>query len=120
MANGQTLVERSRWVHGRSPIMWQIELIDQVTWCSRPTRTSPAQKNAVSAPHHDQESSPPRAAGTSRVATDQTMNSRSTRAMSRSASRSGVNRSRLVWSRSNSHPMWECQKPLARAAGPVP
>jgi hypothetical protein len=39
--------------NGRSPIMWQIELTDQVTWCSTATRTSPAQKNAVSAPHQD-------------------------------------------------------------------
>jgi len=30
--------------------MWQIELIDHVTWCSTPTRTSPAQKNEVTAP----------------------------------------------------------------------
>ena len=34
MASGQKFVERSRTVHGRVPIMWQIELTDQVTWCS--------------------------------------------------------------------------------------
>ena len=46
--------------------MWQIELIDQVTWCSTATRTSPAQKNAVSAPHQDIVIRPPITAGASR------------------------------------------------------
>jgi len=47
----------------RSPIMWHIELTDQVTWCSSETRTSPAQKNAVSAPAQDMVISPPITAG---------------------------------------------------------
>jgi hypothetical protein len=41
------------------PIMWQIEFIDQLTWCNTATRTSPAQKNAVSAPHQDMVIRPP-------------------------------------------------------------
>ena len=40
--------------------------------------------------------------------------------MSRSASRSGAKRSALVLTRSNNHPMWACQNPLANATGPVP
>jgi hypothetical protein len=67
MANGQTSVERSRAVNGRSPIIWQIELIDHVTWCSSAIRTRPAQKSAVSAPHHDLVTSPPISAGLSRL-----------------------------------------------------
>ncbi len=34
IASGQTLVALPRAVNGRLPIMWQMELIDQVTWCS--------------------------------------------------------------------------------------
>ena len=48
-------------MNGLLPIMWQIELIDQVTWCSTAMRTSPAQNSAVSAPHQDQLISPPSA-----------------------------------------------------------
>src|SRR3954451_23650680 len=81
MASGQKLVERSRSVHGLLPIMWQIELTDQVTWCSTATRTSPAQNNAVTAPHQDQVSRPPSAAGASRLTADQSGNWRLTRAM---------------------------------------
>src|SRR4051794_796073 len=54
MASGQKFAALSRLAKGRAPIMWQIELIDQVTWCRNDTRTRPAQKNAVTAPHHDQ------------------------------------------------------------------
>ena len=50
IASGQKLVERSRAANGRLPIVWQIELTDQVTWCDSATRTSRAQKNAVQAP----------------------------------------------------------------------
>ena len=49
-ASHQTLPERSRLLNGRSPMAWQIELIDQVVWCSSATRTRLPQKNAVSAP----------------------------------------------------------------------
>src|SRR3954465_13375523 len=44
IASGQKLALLSRAAKGRSPIMWQIELIDQVTWCSRKIRTREAQK----------------------------------------------------------------------------
>ncbi len=54
MASGQKLALLSRAANGRSPMVWQIELIDQVTWCRTHTRTSEAQKNAESAPAHDQ------------------------------------------------------------------
>src|SRR5690606_12715453 len=67
-ASHQTFAERSRAANGRSPNMWQIELIDHVTWCSTPTRTNPAQNRAVSAPHHDHDSRPPSVAGTRRLA----------------------------------------------------
>ena len=52
-ASGQKFVALPWARNGRSPIMWQIELIDQVTWCSTAMRTSPAQKNAVNAPQND-------------------------------------------------------------------
>ena len=120
IASGQKLVERSLLVHGRSPIMWQIELTDQVTWCSTPTRTSPAQKNAVAAPHHDQLIRPPRTAGATRLTTVHTGNCRLIRAVSRSASRSGANRAGLVRSGRSIQPKWACQKPRATAAGVVP
>src|SRR4051812_13437562 len=50
IASHQTLVARSRVRNGRSPIVWQIELIDQVVWCSSEMRTRLPQKNAVTAP----------------------------------------------------------------------
>ena len=55
-ASGQKLAARSplRVWNGRSPTTWQIELIEQVTWCASAMRTSPPQKNAVSAPCQDQ------------------------------------------------------------------
>ena len=66
-ARGQKLAARSRLANGRSPNMWQIEFTDQVTWCRNAIRTSPAQKNAVTTPHHDQLSRPPSAAGSARL-----------------------------------------------------
>src|SRR5665811_1286620 len=65
-ASQDTFPERSRLLNGRWPIAWQIELIDQVTWCSRAIRTSEPQKNAVTAPCHDQEIRPPSSGGKSR------------------------------------------------------
>ena len=47
IASHHTFADLSRDTNGRSPIVWQIELIDQVTWCSSATRTRDAQKNAV-------------------------------------------------------------------------
>ena len=47
-------------------MVWQIELIDQVTWCSSETRTSEPQKNAVAArPASDHVTRPPTTAGAS-------------------------------------------------------
>ena len=68
-SSGQKFADLSRAANGRSPIMWQIELTDQVTWCSNAIRTSPAQKNADSAPAQDQVIRPPRTAGATSVAT---------------------------------------------------
>ncbi len=59
-ASGQTLADRSRVLNGRSPTVWQIELIDQVAWCRTAMRTRLPQKNAVSAPLHDCAHSPPK------------------------------------------------------------
>ena len=50
IASHHTLPERSRVANGLVPIVWQIELIDQVTWCSTATRTRLAQNSAVAAP----------------------------------------------------------------------
>src|SRR5690349_8006067 len=65
IASGQKFAARSepRVAKGRCPYTWQMELIDQVTWCSKATRTRLAQKNAVSAPRHDPVSAYPSAAG---------------------------------------------------------
>ena len=65
-ASHQTLPERSRERNGRSPTAWQIELIDQVVWCSSAMRTSEPQKKAVSIPCQLQVTRPPTAAGSSR------------------------------------------------------
>src|SRR5690606_8219772 len=65
IASGQKFADLSRALYGRSPMMWQIELIDHVTWCTTATRTRLPQKNAVSAPHHDQVTRPPMTAGAS-------------------------------------------------------
>src|SRR3954447_13215883 len=59
IASHHTFADLSRETKGRSPMVWQIELIDQVTWWSRETRTREPQKNAVSAPCHDQVITPP-------------------------------------------------------------
>src|ERR1700712_5199853 len=62
-ASGQKFADLSRAANGRSPIMWQIELTDQVTWWSNAIRTRPAQKKQVSAPIQDIVSRPPMTAG---------------------------------------------------------
>src|SRR6476469_6051649 len=62
-ASHHTFPDRSRDLKGRLPTAWQIELIDQVTWCSRATRTSEPQKKAVAAPHHDIVTRPPTSGG---------------------------------------------------------
>src|SRR5215475_78833 len=90
IASHQTLPDLSRLLNGRAPIVWQIELIDQVTWCSSAIRTSEAQKNAVSAPVIDQDHNPPMTAGASSETTTRYRNSRDTLTTSLSLSRSGA------------------------------
>src|SRR5258708_32374692 len=82
----QTLPAWSRERNGCRPATWQIELIDQVTWKKRPSRTIVAQKNAVSAPHQDIASSPPPSGGRSTDTATQAEYSRATRTVCRSAS----------------------------------
>src|SRR2546421_11856905 len=63
IAIGQKFADLSRVVNGRSPTRWHTEFTDHVTWCRNVTLTRLAQKNAVTAPHHDQVSRPPITAG---------------------------------------------------------
>ena len=96
--------------NGRWPIVWQIELIDQVTWCSRKTRTSEAQKNAVSAPCQDQVIRPPSTAGASSENAGAGRRGRPARC------RVGEQVGRVlrwsVCSMSNSQPRCACPRPL--------
>jgi len=62
-ASHHTLPDLSRLRNGRSPTAWQIELIDQVTWCSNEMRTSAPQKKPVTAPPMDMPHNPPTSAG---------------------------------------------------------
>src|ERR1700745_3438277 len=73
------------------PKVWQIELIDQVTWCRNATRTRVAQKNAVTAPCQDQAQRPPISGGARSEAATRTGKSREILAIFLSASRSGQN-----------------------------
>src|SRR5579859_4558783 len=119
-ARAQTLVARSRLWNGRSPIRWQIELTDQVTWCSTVMRTIPAQNSAVSAPVQVPVTAPPTNAGTSSEAAASGPKSRPITRRSRSATRSGANRIRLLSSRRSIQPTWAYSSPLTTATGPVP
>src|SRR6201997_5267704 len=87
------------------PNVWQIELIDQVTWCRNATRTRLPQKKAVSAPCQDHDHRPPINAG---IASEMVASTRKFLEISRilrSASRSGQNFSCDVRLPSNIHPM---------------
>src|SRR5438270_2018314 len=106
IASHHTFADLSRERNGRSPSVWQIELIDQVTWCRRLTRTREAQKNAVTAPCQDQVTSPPATAGPSSETSTQTGNRREIRTMSRSFIRSGAYLRCGVCSGLNSHIRW--------------
>src|SRR3954454_15625791 len=119
-ASGQKLCDRSRERNGRLPIMWQIELMDHVTWLEIARRTSPPQKKPVSTPAQDHEMSPPSTAGSNRLTATQMPNVLLTRTLARSASRSGMNRRWLVSLRSKNQVMWACRKPRATASGDVP
>src|ERR1700685_3161478 len=63
MASHATLRDLSRTSNSSLPKVWQMELIDQVTWCSSAIRTRLAQKKAVSAACQDSPHSPPISAG---------------------------------------------------------
>src|SRR5262245_37348218 len=90
IASHQTLPDLSRLLKGRLPTVWQIELIDQVTWWSIATRTRLAQKNAVRAPCHDIVHSPPAIGGMRSDTAVHSGNCREIRTRSRSFSRSGA------------------------------
>ncbi len=107
------------------PQVWQIELVDQVTWCSSVTRTRLAQKNASMAACQDQTAGPevqkpPITAGAMRLKATIAGNRRLTRWTFLSASRSGANFSGEVWFGSNSHMMCAQIRPLARAFASSP
>src|SRR6266851_324435 len=104
IASQATLRDLSRTSKSSLPKVWQTELIDQVTWCSRQIRTRLAQKNAVTAPGQDIDHRPPISAGASIVTATQPGNHRDTPETSGSASRSGTNFSRDVRSDLNSQP----------------
>src|SRR5918994_4414094 len=89
IASGQKFADLSRATNGRSPMAWQIELIDQVTWCSSPIRTRLAQKKADRAPVQDHVIRPPSSAGASRLTTTSLLKALATQTMSQSARRSG-------------------------------
>src|SRR5690606_22423066 len=90
MASHQTFRDLSRTWNSSSPKTWQIELIDQVTWWSRPMRTSEPQKNAVSAPCQDQVTRPPMTAGSAMEARASAPNQRCSFITSGSRHRSGA------------------------------
>jgi hypothetical protein len=121
-ASGQKFVARSRpgETNGRLPRTWQTELIDQVTWCSRATRTRPAQKNADHAPAQEPVTRPPISAGAARLTKAQTTKSLLVATRAPSLSRSGAYRSWLVLRRSNSQPRWAWYMPLSSDRRSVP
>src|SRR2546427_3259253 len=112
MASQATLRDLSLTSKSSFPNVWQTELIDQVTWCSRQMRTRLAQKNAVSAPASDSDHRPPISAGPSREITTHHGNVWDTRLILRSASRSGQNFSCEVRLGLNIQPMCAYRKPL--------
>src|SRR5580704_9299221 len=115
MASHATLRDLSRTSNSSLPKVWQMELIDQVTWCSSAIRTRLPQKNAVSAPCQDIPHRPPISAGSSRDTATIAGKSLSTALIRRSASRSGENFSCEVLFGSNSQPMWANTRPLDSA-----
>src|SRR5258708_17471826 len=104
-ASQATFLDLSLASNSRLPKVWQIELIDQVTWCRNETRTRLAQKNAIKAPCQDIVHNPPMSAGRSRVTATSGVKSLCMRTMSRSASQSGENFLCEVTLPSNSQPM---------------
>src|ERR1700733_527774 len=115
MASHATFRDLSLTSNSSRPKVWQMELIDQVTWCSRATRTRLPQKKAVIAPCKDIPHRPPMSAGSSSETATIAGNDRSTRLILRSASRSGENFSCEVLLGSNSQPMCANTRPLVSA-----
>src|SRR6202044_18285 len=120
MASQATLRDLSRTSKSSLPNVWQTELIDQVTWCSRQIRTRLAQKNAVSAPAMDIDQSPPISAGRSRDTATRPGNQRETRLTSLSARRSGQNLAWEVRFGLKSQPTCAKARPLVSAFQSVP
>src|SRR5690606_3637000 len=65
-ATHHTFDERSRVRKGRAPEVWATEFTDHVTWWTTAERTRPPQKQALQAPAHDHDQSPPAAAGSTK------------------------------------------------------
>src|SRR5262249_20220401 len=105
MASQFTFLDLSLTSNSSLPNVWQIELIDQVTWCRKATRTRLAQKNAVTAPCHDIDHRPPISAGAASDAKTIQPNPSDILRMSRPASQSGLTFSAEVFSSSNSQPI---------------
>ena len=102
-----TFVDLSSVSNRRRPKKWQIELIEKVTWWTRNTRISPAQKKAVIAAVRLPPTSQPTAAGSTRPSATQSGNSVLMILIPRSSTRSGAYLSAstaVEWSKSQ--PMW--------------
>src|SRR2546429_7465473 len=106
MASHATFRDLSRTSKSSLPKVWQTELMDQVTWCSRQIRTRLAQKNAVSAPYHDIDHSPPIRAGPSSEMAAKSGRVLEIRRMVVSASGAGQDFSCEVRLGLNIQPMW--------------
>jgi hypothetical protein len=91
IASHETFLDMSLTANSSLPKVWQIELIDQVMWCRNAIRTRVAQKNAVTAPCHDMDHSPPASACASREIATSPGNHREIAQTSESASQSGQN-----------------------------
>src|SRR5580658_4630061 len=115
IASQLTFLDLSLTSNSSLPKVWQIELMDQVTWCRNATRTRLAQKNAVTAPCQDIDHRPPMRAGASSETATSAAKLREIFAIFLSASRSGTNFSCEVWLPSNIQPMCAQARPLVSA-----
>src|SRR5262249_57139154 len=106
MASQATFRDLSRTSKSSWPKVWQTELMDQVTWCSRQIRTRLAQKNAVRAPASDIDHRPPITAGATSDTAAHSGKALETRRRLVSASRAGRNFSCDVRFGLNIQPMW--------------
>src|SRR5215475_8354520 len=115
MASQLTFLDLSLTSNSSLPKVWQIELMDQVTWCRNAMRTRLPQKNAVSAPCQLSDHRPPMSAGVSMDTTTQPGKKREMAEIFLSASRSGQNFSHEVRLPSNIQPMCAQTRPLLSA-----